>query len=193
MNSSDASLNSGWQEGPEEEILGNFPAASYNATLTFNKTNASGSSIFNLRDLDKADFVGDGLIGNILVLHLMKSKQVWKKSHINLFVTSLAVTDFQFVLTLPFWAVENALDFTWLFGKAMSMSVARYLSVASALKSKRRRQCFSALWMSLLIWVAAIIAALPHAIFSTTATVSNEELCLVKFPDKSADGVGDSN
>ena len=55
----------------------------------------------------------------LLVLYLMKSKQGWRKSSINLFVTNLALTDFQFVLTLPFWAVENALDFKWPFGKAM--------------------------------------------------------------------------
>uniref|UniRef100_A0A8D0HWE8 Relaxin-3 receptor 1 n=1 Tax=Sphenodon punctatus TaxID=8508 RepID=A0A8D0HWE8_SPHPU len=148
-----------------------------------------------------------GLFGNLLVIYLMKSKQGWKKSSINLFVTSLAVTDFQFVLTLPFWAVENALDFTWLFGKAMckiisyvtamnmyasvffltAMSVARYHSVASALKSKRRdgplAGCCSTKWLCLLIWVSAILASLPNAIFSTTSTVFNEELCLVKFPE----------
>ncbi|XP_077398523.1 relaxin-3 receptor 1 [Vanacampus margaritifer] len=98
-----------------------------------------------------------GLVGNVLVLYLMKSKRAWKKSSINLFVTSLALTDFQFVLTLPFWAVENALDFTWLFGRAMcktvsyvtamnmyasvffltAMSVARYSSLASALHGRR--------------------------------------------------------
>uniref|UniRef100_A0A8C9VKI5 Relaxin-3 receptor 1 n=1 Tax=Scleropages formosus TaxID=113540 RepID=A0A8C9VKI5_SCLFO len=189
-------------------------------------TNRSVADPFSLLDLERADIVGDGsavlriiisvvysvvcalgLIGNILVLYLMKSKQVWKKSSINLFVTSLAVTDFQFVLTLPFWAVENALDFTWLFGKAMckivsyvtamnmyasvffltAMSVARYWSVASALKSKRRPPCCSARWMSLVVWVAAVVAALPNAVFSTTAAVSDEELCLVKFPDNSGD------
>ncbi|XP_078533405.1 relaxin-3 receptor 1 [Lissotriton helveticus] len=143
-----------------------------------------------------------GLVGNLLVLYLMKTKQGWKKSSINLYVTSLAVTDFQFVLTLPFWAVENALDFTWLFGKAMckivsyvtamnmyasvffltAMSVARYYSVASALKTKRRPISCSAKWTSALIWAAAILASLPHAIFSTTSTVSDEVLCLVKFP-----------
>lgn len=100
-----------------------------------------------------------GLVGNLLVLYLMKSKQGWRKSSINLFVTNLALTDFQFVLTLPFWAVENALDFKWPFGKAMckivsivtsmnmyasvffltSMSVARYHSVVSALKGHRSR------------------------------------------------------
>ncbi|XP_074473616.1 relaxin-3 receptor 1 [Sebastes fasciatus] len=191
------------------------------------------SCIFNTTDLlsdfsNKTDVVGDGaavvriiisviyalvcvlgLVGNVLVLYLMKSKQVWKKSSINLFVTCLAVTDFQFVLTLPFWAVENALDFTWLFGKAMckivsyvtamnmyasvffltAMSVARYCSLASALKGGRRRRprcrccCSAARCVSVFIWFAAVSAALPHAVFSTTATVSSEDLCLVKFPE----------
>ncbi|XP_004678466.1 PREDICTED: relaxin-3 receptor 1 [Condylura cristata] len=159
-----------------------------------------------------------GLAGNLLVLYLMKSKQDWRKSSINLFVTNLALTDFQFVLTLPFWAVENALDFKWPFGKAMckivsvvtsmnmyasvffltSMSVARYRSVASALKSHRTRGhnlgcccglsladscCFSAKTLCLLIWVSAALASLPNAIFSTTIKVMGEELCLVRFPD----------
>lgn len=148
-----------------------------------------------------------GLVGNLLVLHLMKSKHAWKKSSINLFVTGLAVTDFQFVLTLPFWAVENALDFTWPFGRAMckivsyvtatsmyasvffltAMSVARYRSVASALKCGRRRKRPYARCVSAMIWATAVVAALPHAIFSTTATVSNEDLCLVKFPDRNGD------
>ncbi|KAF0884098.1 RL3R1 protein, partial [Crocuta crocuta] len=160
-----------------------------------------------------------GLTGNLLVLYLMKSKQGWRKSSINLFVTNLALTDFQFVLTLPFWAVENALDFKWPFGKAMckivsivtsmnmyasvffltSMSVARYRSVASALKSHRTRGhrrgdccgkslggscCFSAKALCVLIWASAALASLPNAIFSTTINVMGEELCLLRFPDK---------
>ncbi|XP_008510072.1 relaxin-3 receptor 1 [Equus przewalskii] len=160
-----------------------------------------------------------GLAGNLLVLYLMKSKQGWRKSYINLFVTNLALTDFQFVLTLPFWAVENALDFKWPFGKAMckivsivtsinmyasvffltAMSVARYHSVASALKSHRTRGhsrgdccgqsledscCFSAKALCVLIWASAVLASLPNAIFSTTIKVMGEELCLVRFPDK---------
>ncbi|XP_073933747.1 relaxin-3 receptor 1 [Castor canadensis] len=160
-----------------------------------------------------------GLAGNMLVLYLMKSKQGWRKSSINLFVTNLALTDFQFVLTLPFWAVENALDFKWPFGKAMckvvsivtsmnmyasvffltAMSVARYHSVASALKSHRTRGygqgdccgqslgdtcCFSPKALCVVIWVLAVLASLPNAIFSTTIRVMGEELCLVRFPDK---------
>ncbi|KAL2779814.1 relaxin-3 receptor 1, partial [Daubentonia madagascariensis] len=160
-----------------------------------------------------------GLAGNLLVLYLMKSKQGWRKSSINLFVTNLALTDFQFVLTLPFWAVENALDFKWPFGKAMckivsivtsmnmyasvffltAMSVARYHSVASALKSHwarghRRGECcgqrlrdsccFSTKALCMLIWASATLASLPNAVFSTTVKVLGEELCLVRFPDK---------
>ncbi|KAK2872600.1 hypothetical protein Q8A67_022497 [Cirrhinus molitorella] len=206
------------QDERTEYASGSLPLSEYNTSFTENRTNFSWSDFQDLADLDKPDFMGDGsavlriiisviysvvcalgLIGNILVLYLMKSKQAWKKSSINLFVTSLAVTDFQFVLTLPFWAVENAMDFTWLFGKAMckivsyvtatnmyasvffltAMSVARYCSVASALKSRRRRLRFPAQWMTIVIWISAVGAALPNAIFSTTATVSNEELCLL--------------
>lgn len=160
-----------------------------------------------------------GLAGNLLVLYLMQSKQAWRKSAINLFVTNLALTDFQFVLTLPFWAVENALDFRWPFGRAMckivslvtsmnmyasvffltSMSVARYHSVASAVRSHRGRggrlgDCCcrslgrgrgcSAKALCALIWAAAALASLPTAVFSTTITVLGEDLCLVRFPDQ---------
>ncbi|KFZ53258.1 Relaxin-3 receptor 1, partial [Antrostomus carolinensis] len=109
-----------------------------------------------------------GLVGNLLVLYLMKSKQGWRKSSINLFVTSLAVTDFQFVLTLPFWAVENALDFNWLFGKAMCKIVS-YVTAMNMYAS--------------VFFLTAMMASLPHAIFSTTATVFDDVLCLVKFPE----------
>uniref|UniRef100_A0A1A8QB88 Relaxin-3 receptor 1 n=2 Tax=Nothobranchius TaxID=28779 RepID=A0A1A8QB88_9TELE len=206
----------------EEGSSGTVLSPSFNSSCVFNTTNCSHRD-FHMSDFGKAEFVGDGaavvritisviyslvcalgLVGNLLVLYLMKSKQMWRKSSINLFVTGLAVTDFQFVLTLPFWAVENALDFTWPFGKAMckivsyvtamnmyasvffltAMSVARYCSLASALKGRRRRtHCSSARCVSVLIWFSAVSAALPHAVFSTTATVSNEDLCLVKFPE----------
>lgn len=201
-------------------------AATVNFSYICNTTNRSNGGYRRLSDLDKPDYMGDGaavvriiisviyslvcalgLVGNLLVLYLMKSKHVWKKSSINLFVTSLAVTDFQFVLTLPFWAVENALDFTWLFGKAMckivsyatavnmyasvffltAMSVARYWSLSSALKGRRRTRrphCCSARYITVFIWFTAVTAALPPAVFSTTVQVSNEEdLCLVKFPE----------
>ncbi|XP_043923911.1 relaxin-3 receptor 1-like [Protopterus annectens] len=145
-----------------------------------------------------------GLVGNILVLYLLHSKYRKKRSPVNFFVINLAVTDFQFVLTLPFWAVETALDFSWPFGKVMckiissvttmtmycsvffltAMSVHRYSSVTCSLKMKSRG---SSKWLtklvSLVIWTFSLILTLPHVVFSTTVVISEEELCLVKFPD----------
>uniref|UniRef100_A0A8C7IE29 Relaxin family peptide receptor 3.3a3 n=1 Tax=Oncorhynchus kisutch TaxID=8019 RepID=A0A8C7IE29_ONCKI len=128
-----------------------------------------------------------GLVGNLLVLFFIRVKQERKKSRINFFVLNLAVTDFQFVLTLPFWAVDTALDFSWPFGDAMckiissvtvmnmyasvffltAMSVTRYWSVASSLKDRTRQKSCSAKWISVVLWVSATIATAPTSIFST--------------------------
>uniref|UniRef100_A0A8C3SHM0 G-protein coupled receptors family 1 profile domain-containing protein n=1 Tax=Chelydra serpentina TaxID=8475 RepID=A0A8C3SHM0_CHESE len=145
-----------------------------------------------------------GVLGNLLVFFLLGSRPRRRMSSVTFFVLNLAVTDFQFVLTLPFWAVDTALDFSWPFGKVMckliasvsamnmyasvffltAMSVARYCSVVSSLKanqgSSSRRLAKVA---SAIIWLFAAIATLPHVIFSTTHRVSGDELCLVKFPE----------
>ncbi|XP_037622306.1 relaxin-3 receptor 1 [Sebastes umbrosus] len=156
-----------------------------------------------------------GLLGNLLVFYLMKARccgggrrkknrSSSSSSSINLFILHLAVTDFQFVLTLPFWAVDTALDFSWPFGNAMckitlsvtvmnmyasvffltAMSVTRYWSVASALKDRtRRRVCCPVRWVIAGLWVSATVASLPTAIFSTVKIVAGERLCLLGFPD----------
>ncbi|XP_054901102.1 relaxin family peptide receptor 3.2b [Poeciliopsis prolifica] len=145
-----------------------------------------------------------GLVGNSLALYLLHSRHRQKQSSINCFVMGLAITDLQFVLTLPFWAVDTALDFRWPFGRVMckiissvttmnmyasvffltAMSVARYYTISSALKMHSRRAAASrAKWTSLGIWAISLLATLPHAIYSTSAEVSDEELCLVRFPD----------
>ncbi|XP_026176004.1 relaxin-3 receptor 1 [Mastacembelus armatus] len=144
-----------------------------------------------------------GLVGNLLVFFLMRVRQGRKRSTINVFITNLAVTDFQFVLTLPFWAVDTALDFSWPFGNAMckiilsvtvmnmyasvffltAMSVTRYLSVASALKKKHHRRSRCVKWVCAVLWVAATVATAPTAVFSTVTVVAGEKLCLLKFPE----------
>ncbi|XP_030631457.1 relaxin-3 receptor 1 [Chanos chanos] len=144
-----------------------------------------------------------GLVGNLLVFFLMKVRHARKKSTINFFILNLAVTDFQFVLTLPFWAVDTAMDFSWPFGHAMckiilsvtvmnmyasvffltAMSITRYWSVASALKDRTRHKTCSVKWVSALLWVLATVATAPTPIFSTVRTVAGEKLCLLKFPD----------
>ncbi|KAM4602522.1 relaxin-3 receptor 1 [Polymixia lowei] len=143
-----------------------------------------------------------GLVGNLLVLFFIRVKQERKKSRINFFVLNLAVTDFQFVLTLPFWAVDTALDFSWPFGDAMckiilsvtvmnmyasvffltAMSVTRYWSVASALKDRTRHKSCSAKWVCAAIWMVATVATAPTSVFSSVTNVTGEKLCLLRFP-----------
>ncbi|XP_051557747.1 relaxin-3 receptor 1-like [Myxocyprinus asiaticus] len=145
-----------------------------------------------------------GLVGNLLALYLLQSRHRLKQSSINCFVMSLAVTDLQFVLTLPFWAVDTALDFRWPFGKVMckiissvttmnmyasvffltAMSVARYCSLSSSLRMQSPKTASAEVkWASLGIWVVSVVATIPHAVYSTTAQVSDDELCLVRFSD----------
>ncbi|XP_071389030.1 relaxin-3 receptor 1-like, partial [Centroberyx affinis] len=145
-----------------------------------------------------------GLVGNLLVFFLMKVRRGRRKrSSINLFILNLAVTDFQFVLTLPFWAVDMALDFSWPFGDAMckiipsvtvmnmyasvffltAMSVTRYWSVASALKDRTRRRVCPVRWVIAGLWVSATAASAPTAFFSTVRSVAGEKVCLLGFPD----------
>ncbi|XP_039539968.1 relaxin-3 receptor 1-like [Pimephales promelas] len=144
-----------------------------------------------------------GLFGNSLVLLIMRVKHCKQRTTTNVFIINLAVTDIQFVLTLPFWAVDTALDFSWPFGDAMckiilsvtvmnmyasvffltAMSITRYYSVASATKSRVRppASC-SVKWVCAFLWVVATVATAPTSIFSTVTIVAGEKLCLLKFP-----------
>ncbi|KAM9061514.1 relaxin-3 receptor 1-like [Sarcophilus harrisii] len=155
-----------------------------------------------------------GLVGNVLVMVLVRARQRRRPSALNCFVLNLAATDFQFVLTLPFWAVDTARDFSWPFGSAMckivlsmtvlnmyasafflsAMSIARYFTVAGALRryspDGRDAACCGAatpVWVCGLLWVAASLATMPTALFSTVASVAGERLCLLRFPDGSWD------
>ncbi|CAJ1049329.1 relaxin-3 receptor 1 [Xyrichtys novacula] len=143
-----------------------------------------------------------GLVGNLLVLFFIRVKHERRKSRVNFFVLNLAVTDLQFVLTLPFWAVDTALDFSWPFGDAMcriilsvtvmnmyasvffltAMSVTRYWSLASALKNRTGHHCCSAKLTCVIIWTLATVATAPTTIFSTVSNVTGEKLCLLRFP-----------
>ncbi|KAJ7998342.1 hypothetical protein DPEC_G00221700 [Dallia pectoralis] len=144
-----------------------------------------------------------GLVGNSLVVFLMMVRRGRKRSTVNFFILNLAVTDFQFVLTLPFWAVDIALDFSWPFGNAMckvvlsvtvmnmyasvffltAMSVTRYWSVASALKDRTGRRYRSVRRVSAVLWVSATVATAPTAVFSNVTVIAGEKLCLLRFPE----------
>ncbi|XP_053472484.1 relaxin-3 receptor 1 [Ictalurus furcatus] len=143
-----------------------------------------------------------GLVGNLFVLVFIRARQARRKSETNVFVLHLAVTDFQFALTLPFWAADAALDFSWPFGDVMcklvlsatvmnmyagvffltAMSVARYRCVASALKERRGARS-SVKLVAAVLWLLATAATAPTSIFSTVNEVAGEKLCLLRFPN----------
>ncbi|XP_061835825.1 relaxin-3 receptor 1-like [Nerophis lumbriciformis] len=145
-----------------------------------------------------------GLVGNLLALSLLRLRSQ-RHSSVDCLVMSLALTDLQFVLTLPFWAVDTALDFRWPFGRTMckmvssvstmnmyasvffltAMSVTRYHSLVTSLKATSPRTAAArARWASVAIWVVSLVATLPHSIYSTTVQVSaDDELCLVRFSE----------
>ncbi|XP_041640327.1 relaxin-3 receptor 1 [Cheilinus undulatus] len=192
--------------------------AEENESMCFNTSLADTDSFISLDDIDvTADgspilrfliclvysvVCAAGLMGNVLVLFFTRIKHERKKSSVNFFVFNLAVTDLQFVLTLPFWAVDTALDFSWPFGNAMckivlsvtvmnmyasvffltAMSVTRYCSVVTALKNRTVRNPCSAKWVCAIIWTVATLATAPTSIFSTVSNVTGEKLCLLRFP-----------
>ncbi|MXQ82914.1 hypothetical protein E5288_WYG022751 [Bos mutus] len=147
-----------------------------------------------------------GLVGNLLVLVLVRSQQRRWHSLLNCFLLNLAATDLQFVLTLPFWAVDMVRDLSWPFGGAMckvvltltvlnmcasgfflsAMSVARYYAVARALRPRRPGTLWAVCVCSLL-WATAVLATAPTALFATAASIGGERLCLLRFPDGGPD------
>uniref|UniRef100_A0A3Q0SC51 Relaxin-3 receptor 1 n=1 Tax=Amphilophus citrinellus TaxID=61819 RepID=A0A3Q0SC51_AMPCI len=187
-----------------EEIFNHSGALNRSSALEDIDVTADGSPILRiLISVVYSVVCAVGLVGNLLVFFLMRLRQGRKRSTINVFIINLAVTDFQFVLTLPFWAVDTALDFSWPFGDAMckivlsvtvmnmyasvffltAMSVTRYLAVASALKKKAHSRSRCVKWVCAVLWVAATVATAPTAIFSAVTVVAGEKLCLLKFPE----------
>ncbi|KAG7235560.1 hypothetical protein INR49_002484 [Caranx melampygus] len=137
-----------------------------------------------------------GVLGNLLVIFLLYSTHTITTGTINFFVFNLALADLLFSLTLPFWAVETALDYSWPFSlttcKAVSlltaMSLTRYCYVATALKpstSLCTRSCTSPV-ASAFIWAGALIAAAPRAVFADLSLVGSDTACLLRFPDGTA-------
>lgn len=62
-------------------------------------------------------------------VHFWAGGQWRRRSLLNCFLLNLAATDLQFVLTLPFWAVDMVRDFSWPFGNAMCKVVLTVLNM----------------------------------------------------------------
>ncbi|XP_062821274.1 relaxin-3 receptor 2 [Anolis carolinensis] len=150
-----------------------------------------------------------GLLGNGLVMFFIRTRKIRPTPAINIFVFGLAAADFQFSLTLPFWATEMVLDFSWPFGPTLckivpsmtvlsiytnvflltAMSVARYRLVASAVKDGPRITVSVAKRTTLALWVLAIAATIPTIIYTMVVDVLGVKICVFKFPSQSWLGV----
>lgn len=151
-----------------------------------------------------------GVLVNVLVMFLLYSTHTITTGTINFFVFNLALSHLLFSLVLVFWAVENALDYSWPFGLSVckavcfltglnvyascfflaAMSLTRYCYVATALKSSVSvcsRSCTSQV-ATAFIWAAAVVAASPRAVFAQLAHVgsANDTTCMLRFPDGTA-------
>ncbi|XP_056154939.1 relaxin-3 receptor 1-like [Lampris incognitus] len=149
-----------------------------------------------------------GIVGNLLVMFLLYSTRTITTGTINFFVFNLALAHLLFSMALPFWAVDNALDYSWPFGLAMckavslltglnvyascffltAMSLTRYCSVATALNPTaplcNSLRCSQV--ATVFIWAGALIAASPRAIFADVKRVGDDMACLLRFPDGTA-------
>ncbi|XP_008122981.1 C-C chemokine receptor type 6 [Anolis carolinensis] len=138
-----------------------------------------------------------GLVGNIFVVMTFA---LYKKteSMTDLYLCNMAIVDILFVLTLPFWAVNYALN-RWIFGDFMCklikgiyalnfvcgmlllacISMDRYISIVQATRSFKFRSRTLAYRkvICLTVWVASILISCPTFIFSgsyQSTNVSND-------------------
>ncbi|KAM5126965.1 relaxin-3 receptor 2-like [Mantella aurantiaca] len=145
-----------------------------------------------------------GLLGNFSVMYLIRVKRASGLTAIDIFVFCLALSDFQFAFTLPFWAGDAIMDFSWPFGHPMckivltltvvsvyynvflltAMAVSRYWLVASALSLNCTVSTAVAKRISFALWLFALVATVPTIIFASTKKLMGDDLCLLKFPEK---------
>ncbi|KAK5870172.1 hypothetical protein PBY51_024828 [Eleginops maclovinus] len=137
------------------------------------------------------------LIGNILVLVILGLYENLK-SLTNIFILNLAISDLVFTIGLPFWAIYHI--WGWLFSEALCkivtfvfftgfyssilcltiMTIYRYLAVVHPLSDLRTLRISTGVYMSFLLWVISVGAAVPSLFYSA----------LIQVPHKGEHSVG---
>ncbi|KAJ8005236.1 hypothetical protein DPEC_G00144540 [Dallia pectoralis] len=148
-----------------------------------------------------------GLLGNGLVLVvLVKKKQSWSVT--DRFILHLAVADTLLLLTLPFWAVQAAVG--WSFGTPhckitgaiftinfycgifllACISLDRYLSVVHAVQMYSRRKPWMVQVSCLSVWVLSLILSIPDWYFLESVFDPRREKheCVHNYPLTSQSG-----
>lgn len=141
-----------------------------------------------------------GLFGNALVLIILIFYEKTKALS-DVFLVSLAVADFCFLCTLPFWAYSAAKEWIFctlackvirgiyflnLYGSMLTLTcitIDRYFAIVLATKvyiNQAKRKVWGVA-ACILVWVISLGLALPQFIFSEEAQ-HDKKVCSIKYP-----------
>ncbi|KAK9519023.1 hypothetical protein VZT92_021780 [Zoarces viviparus] len=132
------------------------------------------------------------LAGNILVLVILALYENLK-SLTNIFILNLAISDLVFTTGLPFWAIYHI--WGWLFSEALCkivtfvfftgfyssvlfltiMTIYRYLAVVHPLSSLSTPSLMTGAFVSFLLWIISIGAAIPSLLYSTLVSIPHKD------------------
>ncbi|XP_039474905.1 chemokine-like receptor 1 [Oreochromis aureus] len=140
-----------------------------------------------------------GVLGNGVVIWVTGFKM--KKTVNTVWYLNLAVADFLFTAFLPLSVTYTALDLHWPFGKFMCklntmvlilnmfasvyilvvISVDRCVSVVWPVWAQNHRNARKASYVSLCVWVVALILSAPYFIFRDTEKVCDKIICFDNY------------
>ncbi|KAM6939127.1 chemokine XC receptor 1-like [Lycodopsis pacificus] len=132
------------------------------------------------------------LTGNILVLVILALYENLK-SLTNIFILNLAISDLVFTTGLPFWAIYHI--WGWVFSEALCkivtfvfftgfyssvlfltiMTIYRYLAVVHPLSNLSTPRLITGSYVSFLLWIISIGAAIPSLLYSTIVMIPHKE------------------
>jgi len=140
-----------------------------------------------------------GLFGNFIVVYIMK--KVKQRSITDIYVTNLAITDFIFLLMLPFWISDFYMSRFWMFGDFMCklvstitlmhmylgnllvsiMAVDRVMAVVFYLKYGSLRSKYNAKFFIFVAWILSVGMSLPGGINCGVDYQANNTFQLCRF------------
>lgn len=140
-----------------------------------------------------------GIIGNGVVIWAAGFKM--KKTVNTVWFLNLAVADFLFTSFLPFSVTYLALDFHWPFRNFMCkmntgisfvnmyasvyflvvISADRCVSVVWPVWTQNNRNVRKASWISLAVWILALVLSCPYFVFRETRITANKVICFNNY------------
>ncbi|NXV77199.1 ACKR2 protein, partial [Atlantisia rogersi] len=132
-----------------------------------------------------------GLAGNILLFAVLIIYIKKKKKMTEVYLLNLVVSDFLFLVTLPFWALYVSQQMMWdmlcpvlnalytlnfysgiFFVSCMSLDM--YLQIVHAYSSHSSMIQRKSILVLVVVWVLSILLSIPDVLFTTTRQISNK-------------------